>query len=104
MAWREGSAERRRVMLRFAVGFSLLWYLNSSWHMWNFGDAFGGRAFLELSAAFAFGLAWCVDGVTHLRAPQRWAVWALIALTVTNSYILMALYIAHRIPRSDYLF
>jgi len=104
VAWREGSAERRWLLVRFAVGFVLLWYLNSSWHIWSFGDAFGGRAFLELSALFTFGLAWCVEGAAGLTMPRRWAVWGLIALSVAHSYVMMALYIAHRIPRSGYLF
>jgi hypothetical protein len=100
-AWRTGSRERRAVLLRFGLGFGLLWYLNSSWHMWSFGDAFGGRAFIELSALFAFGLAWCLEG---LRQAQLWLVLGLIGVSVLYNYVLMALYVMHWIPRWDYLF
>ena len=63
------------------------------------GDAFGGRAFVELSGLFAlgFGILWSAPILSRWR-------WGVISATIAFNAVLMALYITRRIPRQDYLF
>lgn len=91
-------------LLPLVGGAVLLWYLNSAWHCWWFGDAFGGRSFLELTLLFIAGLAFFLDAMTGWSTLKRRALWAYIAVAVLFQYGLMALYIGHKIPRADYLF
>jgi hypothetical protein len=81
------------------VGSVLLWYVNSAWHDWWFGDAFGARAFLELFGLFGIGLGLAFD---TLRDKPR-SSGTLAALVVVFNTLLMVLYITHRIPRDGYL-
>lgn len=79
------------------IGAGLLWYANSAWHVWWFGDAFGARSFLELTGLFALGLAAWFAG-------RSWGVrLAVTGLAVAFNTALMGLYISRRIPRGDYL-
>jgi hypothetical protein len=87
-----------------AGSFLLLWYCNSAWHCWWFGDAFGGRAFVELSSLFVLGLAAALEEVGRLGRRPRHALMAGLALAIAYQLVLMALYISHGIPRNDYLF
>jgi hypothetical protein len=81
------------------LGGILLWYANSAWHCWWFGDAFGGRAFVELSGLFGIGLA-----LSFSRWWDRpWLVAVLIVLAVVFNWVLMALYVSHAVPRAGYL-
>jgi hypothetical protein len=77
----------------------LLWYANSAWQVWWFGDAFGARAFLELSGLFGIGLA--------LAFSRFWdkprLVGAFTVLVVVFNIFFMALYVTHRVPRDGYL-
>ena len=63
----------RRFEKEFAVlglfAFSLQWYVISSWHSWEQGDAFGGRMFIGCLPIFAFGLASCIQGLKKRHAP-----------------------------------
>jgi hypothetical protein len=88
----------------FVLSWLLLWYANSCWPCWWFGDSFGGRAFLELSALLALGLATLFEGL--LRAGPRVRRLCSVSCLVLLLYhfALMGLYILHRIPRGDYLF
>lgn len=81
------------------LGGVLLWYANSAWHCWWFGDAFGARAFLELSGLFGIGLAL---SFARLRDWPRLTV-VLSVLAVVFNLVLMALYITHTVPRAGYL-
>lgn len=81
------------------LGAVLLWYFNSAWHCWWFGDAFGARSFLELSGLFAIGLALIFS---------RWrdkpsVVWAICVISFVFNLTMMALYITHTLPRDGYL-
>ena len=82
------------------IGGLLLWYVNSAWHEWWFGDAFGARAFIELSALFGIGLGLLFD---VLRNKPR-ICWTLMLSALVGNTILMILYITHRITRDGYLF
>ena len=84
-----------------AVSAILLWYVNSCWQTWWFGDAFGARAFLELSSLFIVGLSLFLEYSREVKL--RWVVPALICVAVYN-YGLMSLYGFAIIPRGDYLF
>lgn len=91
----------RDVVVRaWGLGGLGLWYANSSWCWWWFGDAFGARSFVELSGLFAIGLAHALQKVSD--KPRLVA--AMIALSLVYNFVLMALYIGHFIPRGDYLF
>ena len=81
------------------IGAALLWYADSAWWCWWFGDAFGGRAFLELTGLFGTGLA---AAFARLRA-RPWLTWSLAGFAVAFNLALMALYIAHAISRDGYL-
>jgi hypothetical protein len=81
------------------LGAGLLWYANSAWENWWFGDAFGARAFLELSGLFGVGLALALS---RLETRPRLAKTIVLA-TIAFNFIFMILYITHRIPRGDYL-
>jgi len=82
----------------------LLWYLNSCWHQWWFGDAFGARAFLELSGFFVTGLA--LFGERACLWARKYQIVLVVAVTgcLVYNYMLMALYVFQRVSRSDYLF
>ncbi len=81
-----------------------LWYLNSAWHCWWFGHAFGGRAFLELAGFFALGMAGVLEGVAALGAPARRLVAGAVGAAVGYQFVLMGLYVMAAIPRGDALF
>ena len=81
------------------LGAVLLWYANSAWHTWWFGDSFGGRAFLELSGLFGIGLGLTFDCLRHKPRLSG----ALITLTLVFNIVLTALYSTHRIPHDGYL-
>ena len=83
----------------WALGGALLWYANSAWHSWWFGDAYGARAFLELAGLFGIGLGLLFE--TLGRVPKL--AMALVLLVLVFNWVLMALYITERIPRGDYL-
>jgi hypothetical protein len=82
----------------WSLGALLLWYANSAWHCWWFGDAFGARAFLELSGLFGVGLGLLFDSLKN--SPRMAAATATLAISC--NMILMVLYITGRIPASDY--
>ncbi len=86
------------------LGAAVLWYFNSSWHQWWFGDAFGGRAFLELAPLFVFGLAFFFEALAGVRRGLQVAAACFVLGAALYTYALMALYITHKIPRADYLF
>ncbi len=95
---------RRTTAMQLVLSLGLLWYVNSSWHQWWFGDAFGARAFLEGSFAFVVGLAWFLEASARGGVTARRITYGLLALSFVYSYALMALYVTNRIPRADYLF
>jgi hypothetical protein len=95
---------RREFLARGLVAFILLWYVNSAWHNWWFGDAFGARAFLEIALFMIFGLALFCEGTLQSPGYARVLAGLIIGLCVAYNYALMALYISHRIPRADFLF
>ncbi len=87
-----------------ALGALILWYLNSSFFMWWFGDSFGGRAFLELAPLFILGLGFVYDRVARGGARTRLPLILFLAGCFIYNYSLMALYIARFIPREGPLF
>jgi hypothetical protein len=97
---------RRRQQVPFVIALLLsgaaLWYVNSAWSSWWFGWAFGARAFIELAPLFILGLAASCELLSE--ASKAWMQFAVAAAAVSFvvSFGLMALYIAHVIPRSDY--
>lgn len=96
---------RDHLLTPLLLGALALWYLNSSWHQWWFGDAFGARSFLELAPLFVFGLGFFFTAVERFRKPAlKLLIACLILACGLYTYALMALYIARKIPRADYLF
>ena len=99
------SSKRYRGFLScFFLSFVLLWYLNSSWHSWWFGDSFGARAFLELSSLFILGLGLFFEHIRHSTRTITIMASGAIVLSICYSWSLIAVYILSRIPRGDYLF
>jgi hypothetical protein len=87
----------------YLVSFGLLWYCNSCRCCWWFGDAFGGRAFLELGGLYVLGLASAFGAVRRAGLAARWAFGGAVAAALAFHFALLGLYILHRIPRNDYL-
>jgi hypothetical protein len=88
----------------YLLSFVVLWYLNSAWHTWWFGDAFGARAFLELSSLFILGLGLFIEHISRSGRAVKVLASVGILICVCYNWSLMALYILSRIPRGDYLF
>ncbi|MCP3917962.1 MAG: hypothetical protein GY711_20640 [bacterium] len=99
-----GDRRARPITGALVVGFVGLWYANSSWHQWWFGDAFGARAFLELTPLFVIGLAFWFDSLERRTPRVRAVAYGAVVLGALYVWGLMALYVTHRIPRADYLF
>lgn len=85
------------------AAFLGLWYCNSCWSCWWFGDAFGGRAFLELAALWVLGLAGAFEVVKRSQRAIRWAFAGFVGLCLVYHCTLIVLYITHAISRCDYL-
>jgi hypothetical protein len=94
----------RRLAVALLIGFVMLWYFNSAWQTWWFGDAFGGRAFLELAPLYVLGLALGLARMDGAARTVRRLGHGLLGLSIAYSYALMFLYITHRISRSEALF
>jgi hypothetical protein len=101
---RRGGGLTRAVLLCAGLSFVLLWYCNSSWWCWYFGDSFGGRAFLELSGLFVVGLAGAFEAVRRSRTVARRAFQGAVVVALVYHVVLFGLYSFHWITRSDYLF
>ncbi len=82
------------LILKLLIGFLCLWYVNSSWEIWWFGDAFGGRAFIEASLFLILGLS------LFLQNKRKNII---LVFFILYNWILMFLYITHKISRSNYL-
>jgi hypothetical protein len=87
----------------YLMSFAVLWYFNSAWHMWWFGDAFGARAFLELSSFFILGLSLFFGRIRQSSIMIKSIAVIGILMCIGYNYLLMGLYILSRIPRGDYL-
>jgi hypothetical protein len=98
---RAGGRQVRQWLWPLTAAALLLWYLNASWHCWWFGDAFGGRAFLELAVLFVAGLAFFLVRVPQWTRGQQILLLVFVVFAYVWQYALMGLYITHRIPRGD---
>ncbi|HET7294820.1 MAG TPA: hypothetical protein VFM88_20525 [Vicinamibacteria bacterium] len=86
-------------LLRGYLGaFVLLWYLNSAWYAWWFGESFGGRAFLELAGLFVVGLGLCLDAARASVAALAGAT-AFMLLGAVWNWLLVALWALDRIRK-----
>jgi hypothetical protein len=105
LIWRlRNTTSETRPFLGWLLGaFLLLWYINSSWCCWWFGDSFGGRAFLELGFLFVLGLASAFEAMHCTSPASRRAFAAGIVVLLLYHFALMSLYILHLIPRDDFL-
>jgi hypothetical protein len=92
------------LLVCFMASFLILWYCNSSWYCWWFGDAFGARAFLELSGLFVLGLAFTMEAVRRSGRITQRVFASFLVLALAYHFALMGLYVFQRIPRGDYLF
>jgi hypothetical protein len=102
--WRRSVDTQRGLLLCFAASFVLLWYCNSSWWCWYFGEAFGARAFLELSSLFIIGLAGAFEAVRRSGPLMGRLFASAVAIALVYHAVLFSLYSFHLITRSDYLF
>jgi len=101
---RRSQNEERALLGCYICSAVVLWYLNSSWHQWWFGDAFGGRAFLELSSLFIIGFGFLFDWSKALSRSNRLALALVVMASLAYNWTLVALYAFNRISRSGYLF
>lgn len=72
------------------IGFVMQWYLISSWHSWEQGDAFGGRMFIVCTPIFVLGLASLIEWGAH-----RWswvAVYVIGGLLLAWNFLLFVQY------------
>jgi len=105
LRFRAAQPLRDPLLAPLMLGALVLWYFNSSWHQWWFGDAFGARSFLELAPLFVFGLGFFFSAVLQQQKhSQRVLVTGAVGACGLYTYGLMALYIARKIPRAGYLF
>ena len=82
----------------------ILWYLNSAWSDWWFGDAFGGRAYTELICFFAIGLGLLLTRSMGMRGGRRLLIPLLLVASLLFQASLMLAYIAHVVPRDASIF
>ncbi len=93
----------RGLLASLVAGFLLLWYCNSCWWCWWFGDACGARAFVEAGALFVVGLAGAAEWVARSRFPLKPGVIAFAGLAVAVNLVLVGLYVLHAVPRGEAL-
>ncbi len=76
--------------LKFFILFSILVYINASWWSWQFGCAYGGRAFVDYYPFLAIGLASFVNRIilNHLKTQ----IIGLALLLIFASYNLLFIY------------
>lgn len=86
------------------LSFLLLWYLNSAWYAWWFGEAFGARAFLELSAFFVLGLGFAFEDAVAAGRGALLASAAFASVAVIANWLLMLAFTLHWIRRQGPLF
>lgn len=87
-----------------AMSMLLLWYFNSAWYCWWFGDSFGNRAYVEGGVLFTLGIGWCFQHAGNPGSLRYRAALIFGLAAVAYSSILMALYIARLIPHDGYLY
>jgi hypothetical protein len=106
LTWRLVATGRRPepFLVCSVVALLLLWYFNSAWHCWWFGDAFGARAFVEAVVVFAAGFAFYFERAHRLPRPARLAGWGLLAVGILGQFSLVGLYAKGWIPHDGYLF
>jgi hypothetical protein len=86
-------------LLRGYLGaFLLLWYLNSAWYAWWFGESFGARAFLELAGLFIVGLGLAFDAARASVATSA-ATMALALVGIAWNWLLVALWALGRVRK-----
>jgi hypothetical protein len=104
--WRLVSRLRRPEPFVVCALLSLvvLWYFNSAWPTWWFGDAFGARAFIEATVVFAAGLAFLFERARSLPKAVRLTGWAILAASVLGELTLAGLYARGLISHDGYLF
>jgi hypothetical protein len=105
-AWRLASTGRRPepFLVCSLAGLAILWYMNSAWHCWWFGAAFGARAFVEGAAILAAGCALLFDRARQLPRSVHVFGLGVIAAGLLGEVTLVGLYAKGWIPHDGYLF
>ncbi|MEE8575494.1 MAG: hypothetical protein V3T30_08790, partial [Thermodesulfobacteriota bacterium] len=96
--------KKNRMAIYFLIAFLLQLYINSSWHMWWLGYAFGGRGFINCTAIFIVGLAAIMEalgGGAHKKVSFKFTLPVLIILGMWNMVMIVA-YVSEMIPYGDY--
>lgn len=95
---------RRNTLLRcIGASFLIIWYLNSAWWSWWFGEAWGSRAFIEVSLLFMIGMTWLIQRIATMRPDARRAWISAIGGSLIWTFILIVMWYGKQIPRADYL-
>jgi hypothetical protein len=98
-------AARRNEFVHCAVAaFVIVWFFNSCWWSWWFGESWGGRAFTETLLVFMIGMTWLIERISTLqRADVRRAWIGAIGGTIIWEFLLLGLWYTKLLPRANYL-
>jgi len=88
----------RPFLVALLIGGVALWYLNSAWHCWWFGWAFGGRAFTELAPLFLAGFALALQPYGPDPARSRRRLTLVVAALLCFHFALVVLFALQIIP------
>jgi hypothetical protein len=97
------AARRNELVLCAIASFVILWYFNSAWWSWWFGESWGGRAFVEISVLFMIGMTWLIRRISTLSNDDARRAWiGAIGGSIIWTTILLGFWYTKQIPRSDY--
>jgi hypothetical protein len=95
-----GWAVRHAAGRAWLVSLALITLLNAAWPTWWLGSSFGHRGFEAATLCAMLGVAALSQAVAS-RPPARRLVRAAIGAAVAWNLLLLALFLAQRIPRED---
>jgi len=91
--------ESRRIYWALLTCFLLQWYINSSWHVWWFGNSFGGRAFINCTFIFTIGLSAVIKRFYNKKIYLS----VLFTALIMWNFLFTAQYMVGLVPRGDYV-
>lgn len=101
LVWRlrQPAGRRDGLLVSVLIAGLSLWYLNSAWYAWTFGEPFGARAFVDFAVLFLIGMGLAFQWVSTLTPGRQKAVFSGVVLCIIFNWALMFLYMTHRISR-----
>jgi len=83
----------------FILSGLILWYFNSAWWCWWFGESFGNRAWIELAPLFIMGLVFALNRLRTASKRVRSTAIAFIVLCLMLNCVLAVLFQLCIVPR-----